>query len=201
MEDAGCWMQDSTVRRRCRIGLENVWTSEIDVQQEIEGDGMKVLSCAICCLDVSVKTWENRILLERKAPPNWERFLPWLHLKCGRLWLPRDGLGDRDNDREPGHCLLWLSLHSSPLDLSEEQDQTRWGERLGQKIAGCCFLMVNMREVVSVERMRWKLPMLSLPLVPCLDESVHSLLPTPVHRSQEENVKTVSLLEWYVSMC
>ena len=208
--DANCkiLMEDSTVRPRSRIGLENVWAREIDVQQEIEGDGMKVVSWAICCLEVRVSKWcilyrewciKNGILHERKTAPNGERFPPWLHLKCARLWMPRHGLDDRDNDRELGHCLLWSSLHSSPLDLAEEWDQTRWGERLGQKIAGCWFPIVDAREVVSVVWMRWLLRLQWL-LVQCPDESVHFSLPLPVHRSKEEKVKGVSLLEWYVSM-
>ena len=57
VEDAGFWIHQSTVWPRCMIGLENFWTSEIDVEQEICGEGMKVLSCVICCMDVRVWKW------------------------------------------------------------------------------------------------------------------------------------------------
>ena len=54
-EDAGFWMQDSSIRCRCRIGLEHVWTSEIDVEQKIEGcDCLKAVTCAICSFHETV---------------------------------------------------------------------------------------------------------------------------------------------------
>ena len=63
-----------------------------------------------CCI-------ENGILHERKTLTNGERFLPWLHLKCARLWVPHDGLVDRDNDLELGGLLVVIvsSIFSSRL--------------------------------------------------------------------------------------
>ena len=90
-----------------------------------------------CCIVYREWCIENGILHERKTPPNGERFLPWPHLTCARLWVPRDVLGDRDNDRELGDCLLGLSLQSSPIDLSEERI----------RLDGVSFLVSRMRDV------------------------------------------------------
>ena len=62
-------------------------------------------------------------------------------------------------------------------------------------IMGVSGMVVCAMEIDSVEWMGWKMPMLCRHLVLCLDESVHSPLPPPVHLSMEENVKSVSLLE------
>ena len=90
---------------------------------------------------------ENDILHERSMPPNGERFLPWFHLKCARLWVIRYGLCSPDYEHVVREC---LSLQCSPpsvfssvlLLLWNERDQTQWCVGVDQKCRGWWFPMV-----------------------------------------------------------
>ena len=120
MQDAVFGMQDSSVRSRCWIGLNNVRTREC-VEIEV-CDASKTSSACD-----NVKTWENGILTETKTPPKGYGFLPLLHLKCARLCVPQ-------NDLLLMNC---LSLRCSPLDLCAELDQRRWWEGGVEILPGC----------------------------------------------------------------
>ena len=85
------------------------------------------------------------------------------------------------------------SLFSSRLvgeTGSDSMGWVSWSEVCGMLVSngGCVGSSFSGADAMIV-------PAAWLSLVPCLDESVHSPLPPPVHRSIEENVKGVSLCE------